>query len=84
MQFLINVFNKIPVLVLLSLSTIAVLFGDYMGKYWSTNPRLIFFVLALFGYLLTGFFYVPILLREGLVVSALLWVLLDTLGFIFI
>ena len=84
MQFLISIFNKIPVLILLLLSTVAVLFGDYMGKYWSTNPKPIFFVLALLGYLLTGFFYVPILLREGLVVSALLWVLLDTLGFIFI
>ena len=84
MQFLISLFNKIPLAILFALSTFFVLFGDYLGKYWSTNHKPIFFIGALLGYLLTGFFYVPILLREGLVVSALLWILLDTIGFILI
>ncbi len=78
---MIDFLSKLPIWLLLSLSATAVITGDYLAKYWSVNQHWYYFVLAIFGYILTGIFFIPTLLKEGLVVSALIWVLLDTIGF---
>jgi multidrug transporter EmrE-like cation transporter len=84
MQFLIDLFSKIPVVVLLLLSASSVILGDLFGKYWSTNSKTAFFVLALIAYFLSGVFYIPTLLRQGLVISSLVWSILSIVGFLFI
>lgn len=81
---MINLFNKLPVIVLLIISSIGVISGDFFAKYWSIKQKAIFFVLAVLGYLVSSFFYIPTLLREGLVITSIIWSLLSIIGFLFI
>lgn len=74
--------SRFPVWVLLMLSAAAVITGDYFAKYWSLHQKTVFFAIALVGYLLSGMFYIPVLRKEGLVISALIWILLNTIGFV--
>ncbi len=72
----------------MSLSTIlfiaagATIVGDIFAKYWSLGRRPAILWLALFAYLLGSAFYIPSLIKEGLVVTSTIWSLLSTLGFI--
>lgn len=84
MQQIIDLFTKIPVWLLLSLSAGSVIIGDLMGKFWSVNSRPLFYVIALICYFLSGVFYIPSLMREGLVITSVIWSILSIAGFLFI
>ena len=84
MKFLLDIFSKVPVTVLLLISALFVIAGDFFAKYWSVHRGWLLFVIAFITYSLSGFFYIPTLLREGLVVTALMWTLLATIGFVLI
>lgn len=84
MNIILEIMSHIPVWMLLMLSAASVIVGDFMAKYWSTNQRPIIFFLSILGYFFSGFFYIPTLLREGLVVTSIIWSLLSIVGFIFI
>jgi len=81
-----NLFTKIlpslPVYVLLLLSSIGVITGDYFAKLWSTNTKTIFLILAFVGYFVSAFFYIPTLLREGLIITSVIWSLISIAGFL--
>lgn len=55
-----------------------------MGKLWSVNHKNSFFLLAIFGYLWSGFFYLPALLKKGLVISSVIWSVVYIIGFLVI
>jgi drug/metabolite transporter (DMT)-like permease len=84
MQSFIQIAEKIPIPVLLLLSGTGVVLGDLFAKYWSLNPRWSLFLVAMLGYFVSGFFYIPSLLREGLIITSLLWSLISILGFLFV
>lgn len=79
-----SVLGKVPVIGLILLASVSVIVGDYAAKAWATNNKGIFLLIAFAGYLFSGFFYIPTLLREGLIVTSVIWGLLSTLGFIVI
>ena len=81
---MIKFLTSIPTWLLLLLSAVSVIAGDYFAKFWSTNQKPAFFILSIIGYVLSGVFFIPILLREGLVWASLIWVILSAAGFIFI
>jgi len=72
---------KLPVWLLLILSAGGVIAGDYFAKYWSVNQKTSLVVLSVAGYAVSALFYIPTLLKEGLVVTSILWSLLSILGF---
>lgn len=76
--------NKIPVIILLIISAAGVITGDFFAKYWSLHQRAIFYVIAIIGYLCSSIFYIPTLLRQGLVVTSIIWSLISIIGFLFI
>ncbi|MEI6057924.1 MAG: hypothetical protein WCQ60_03055 [bacterium] len=76
--------NKIPVLGLIVLAALSVITGDYAAKAWSVHHKSSYFLLALAGYFFSGFFYIPTLMRDGLIVTSVTWVLLSTIGFLVI
>lgn len=84
MQTYLSIMAKIPVIYLLILSGSGVIVGDIAAKYWSTNLQTAYFMIAIVGYFASGFFYIPVLLREGLVVTSVIWSLISMLGFVFI
>ena len=84
MNFYIELFQKIPVSVLLLLSAASVISGDYFAKFWSTNRKPLFLAIALVSYLFSGVFYIPTLLRQGLVTTSVIWSILGIVGFVFI
>ena len=55
--------------------------GDYFAKYWSTTQKHPFYYIALITYFCSGFFYIPTLLKQGLVITSLIWSLLTIVGF---
>ncbi len=67
---------------ILLLAAAATIVGDLFAKYWSLNRKPIVLGFALAGYFLGSLFYIPSLLREGLVVTSIIWTLVATLGFI--
>jgi|SRR3989344_8207505 len=69
---------------LLVLSALSVIAGDLFAKYWSANQKALFLIIALLSYFLSGLFYIPTLLREGLVVTSVVYSLLSIIGFMFI
>ncbi len=84
MQAIIDNLSKIPWQILLVLSAAGVALGDYYGKYWSLNQKSSFYAVAVFGYFLSGFFYLPTLLKKGLVLTSLIWSILSITFFLFI
>ncbi|KKT43473.1 MAG: drug resistance protein [Candidatus Wolfebacteria bacterium GW2011_GWE2_44_13] len=84
MQLYLAILAKFPVGVLLTLAAGSVIVGDYFGKLWSTQQRPLFLVIAFLGYFGSGFFYLPTLLREGLLVTSIIWSLLSIVGFMVI
>lgn len=56
--------------------------GDYFAKYWSINQKTIFFIISFSVYAIAGIFYIPTLLREGLVITSIIWSVLCAAGFI--
>ena len=83
-QLYIEYLQKIPNALLLVLAAICVISGDYCAKAWSVNQKPMFLVLAFLGYFMSGFFYIPTLLRQGLVITSLIWSLLSIIGFLVI
>lgn len=84
METFIQIAQKIPIWALLALSGTGVVLGDTMAKVWSLNPRWSIFVVAMLGYFVSGFFYIPSLLREGLVITSVIWSLISIIGFLFV
>jgi multidrug transporter EmrE-like cation transporter len=84
METYLSLVNKIPVSMLLVMSAIAVISGDYFAKYWSVTKNHTFFILAILFYGLSAPFYVPTLLRQGLVITSIIWSLLAIVGFLII
>ncbi len=84
MSLFTEILPQLPVWLLVTLSACGVVFGDYSAKTWSTNPNPLWLVLAFAGYLMSSFFYIPSLLKEGLVVTSILWDLLSLVGFLVI
>ena len=80
--FIVNNLNKISVFGLILLAAASVIFGDFAAKLWSTNHNNNWYTLALGGYFLSGVFYIPTLLREGLVITSILWSVLSIIGFL--
>ncbi len=79
-----SLLGKIPVLGLIILASIFIIFGDYSAKSWSINHREMWLFFAFVGYFFSAFFYIPTLLREGLIISSITWALVSTIGFLLI
>lgn len=84
MQLFLIIMNKIPVLILLIISAIFMITGDYFAKYWSINQKVIFFIIAFLTYSIAGIFYIPTLLREGLVITSVIWTVICSAGFLIV
>jgi multidrug transporter EmrE-like cation transporter len=71
---------------LILMAAVSVIVGDYAAKAWSFShgQREWYLLLAFAGYFFSGFFYVPSLLREGLIITSVLWVLLSAVRFLVI
>lgn len=84
MNIFTDLLPRLPVYFLLVISAAAVTIGDYFAKKWSLDQKNIFIALAIFNYFLASCFYIPTLLKEGLVVTTVIWILLSTIGFLFV
>ena len=79
-----SLLGRVPVVGLILVASVSVIVGDYAAKAWSLSHRECYLFLAFAGYFFSGFFYIPTLLRDGLIVTSVLWVLLSTIGFMVI
>lgn len=61
-----------------------VIVGDYFAKLWSTNLSTWAYVATLISYAVGSALYMPVLLKEDLVTTALVWSLLNIIGFTFV
>jgi multidrug transporter EmrE-like cation transporter len=84
MDAYLSLMTKIPAAILLMLSATSVVSGDYFAKLWSVNRSGTILALALVAYACSGIFYTPTLVRNGLVVTSLIWSLVSTVGFLVI
>jgi multidrug transporter EmrE-like cation transporter len=82
MNWWLTLAGTIPVMGLLVMSAVSVILGDLFGKLWSQKPSPLLFLLALMAYLLSGWFYIPTLRRESLVLTSVIWTVLSTTGFL--
>ncbi len=76
--------SKLPLWSLILLSGLFLIIGDYFAKFWSQDQKGILFFLAIVSYILYGVFFIPSLLKDGLVVTALSVILINILGFLII
>lgn len=76
--------HKIPLIFWLLGSAAAVVAGDYFAKKWSIDRTTSFFWLSVILYAIASQLYLPTLLKEGLVVTSILWTVISSVGFIFI
>ncbi len=84
MSLFTEILPKLSVPALIFLSACGVILGDYSAKMWSIQPKALWLALAFLGYTMSAFFYIPSLLKEGLVVTSILWDLLSVVGFLVI
>jgi len=83
-QIYTSALSRIPVMGLILLATTSVIIGDYSAKAWATSHNNLYLGLVFLGYFFSAFFYLPTLLREGLIITSVLWGLFSTIGFLFI
>ena len=69
---------------LILLAATSVVSGDYFAKLWSTSLNDTHMILAFIGYFFSAFFFIPTLLREGLVTTSILWSVLSIIGFVIV
>lgn len=79
---MIDLFNKVPVLLLLIGAAVIEIASDIIAKYWAAAPSRLLFCIAVGTYALGAVIYIPTLLREGLIVTSLVWSLLSVLGYL--
>jgi multidrug transporter EmrE-like cation transporter len=84
MNFIAMLLNRLPSIALILIAASCTISGDYFAKSWSVTHRQTFYLLALLGYMLSGFFYIPVLQKQGLVISSLLWSIVTIVGFLII
>lgn len=82
METYISVTSKLPVWALIGLAGVSVVSGDYLAKLWSVNKNGWLLLLALVAYSCSGVFYIPTLLRQGLVVTSIVWSIGSMVGFL--
>lgn len=69
---------------LIIISAISTVLGDYFGKLWSTNLKPEFFWLNVIFYTLSSLFFLPALLKASLTMTSIVWSLISILGFLVI
>ena len=79
-----SLLGKVPVMGLILLAASSVIVGDFSAKLWSINSKKEYLFLSFVGYFFSAFFYIPTLLRQGLIVSSIMWGLISTIGFVVI
>lgn len=84
MNPLVTILQKLPVIVLLLLGAVCVAAGDFFGKSWSLDQRNTLYFVSLAAYALSAVFYLPSLLKEGLVITTVIWSILIILVSVFI
>jgi len=84
MNTIVSLLSKFPVWALICFAATAVIIGDIAAKSWSVSRSEMWYWTALVAYACSGLFYVPTLLREGLVVSSLMWTIGSVVGFLFV
>ena len=67
-----SLLGRVPVVGLILAASISVIVGDYAAKAWSQSHREWYLFLAFAGYFFSGFFYIPTLLRDGLIVTSII------------
>jgi multidrug transporter EmrE-like cation transporter len=77
-------FLSLPTIVYFIVSVVFVTLGDYLGKEWSISKSSWLLVLAVGCSTLSGLFYFPLLLKEKLVVTSMLWTFLSIAGFLLV
>ncbi len=73
---------KIPLLLLISMSAITAVAGEYTAKRWSLHPSPGQFAFAVVLYACAGALFLPCLLREQLIVVGLLYDILNNSSFL--
>ena len=76
--------QKVPLLLLFTISAISVGAGDYLAKKWSIEPGWCTIAGALACYIISSFFYLLTLTRKGLVVSCVIWSIASIIAFLFV
>jgi|ERR1039457_4186128 multidrug transporter EmrE-like cation transporter len=76
--------QKLPLILLFTVSAITVGAGDYLAKKWSLEPGWSSFAGALACYFISSFFYLQTLTRKGLVVSCVIWSIASIFAFLFV
>jgi multidrug transporter EmrE-like cation transporter len=84
MEALVSWSQKIPLMLLFTVSAFSVGLGDYLAKKWSLEPGWGLFAGALACYLTSSFFYLQTLTRKGLVVSCVIWSIASIVAFLFV
>lgn len=84
MSQIIQEISRLPLWSLILLSGIWLVVGDLFAKQWSEDQKISLFILAILSYVLYGIFFIPSLLKDGLIVTALSVILINILGFLFI
>jgi len=84
MELIVSWSQRVPLVLLFSLSAVFVGMGDYLAKKWSLVPGWSFCVGALVCYFMSSFFYLLTLTRKGLVVSCVIWSLSSIIAFLFV
>lgn len=84
MHYLLALATAVPVIVLVAVAAAANVAGDYVAKLWSEAPQVWLYAGAVALYGLSGFIYIPSLLREGLIVTSMAWTLITFIGFVLV
>ena len=84
MDTLVSFSQKIPLILLFTVSALFVGVGDYLAKKWSLVPGWNFCAGALVCYFISSFFYLLTLTRKGLVVSCVIWSISSIVAFLFV
>lgn len=74
--------QQIPVLWFLIAAAGAEILSDIIAKYWAAAPSKLLFAAAVGMYAIGAALYIPSLLKEGLIVTSLIWSLISVIGYL--
>ncbi len=81
---MIELLKNLPSVALIIISVIFVTIADYYGKKWALTDNVLYLVYAVAGSTFSGLFYFPILFKQELVTSSIVWTVLSIFAFLII
>jgi multidrug transporter EmrE-like cation transporter len=83
-QIIFFIANTVPIWLVLFVTALCVVIGDYFAKLWAVSQNTLYVFLCIVMYSFSALMFLPSLLKEKLAVATVFWSVFMVIGSIFV